>query len=45
VVSVHLVGDGAAPGKEGKPVKIASPKGLLRRGFYGLEMILLLLSA
>jgi hypothetical protein len=33
VVFVHLVGDGVVLGKEGEPVKIASAKGLLCRGF------------
>ena len=35
VVSVHPMGVGAAPAKEGEPVKAASAKGLLRRGFLG----------
>jgi hypothetical protein len=35
MVSVHPVGDGVVPGKEGEPVKIASAKGLLRWGFLG----------
>jgi hypothetical protein len=35
VVSVHLVGVGANPAKEGEPVKTASAKGLLCRGILG----------
>jgi hypothetical protein len=34
-VSVHPVGVGAVPAKEGEPVKTASAKGLLRLGFLG----------
>jgi hypothetical protein len=36
MVSVHPVGDGAVPGKEGEPIKIASAKG----GFFAGKMVL-----
>jgi hypothetical protein len=35
VVSVHPVGVGAVPTKEGESVKTASTKGLLHQGFLG----------
>ena len=35
MVSVHPVGVGAVPAKEGEPVKTASAKGLQHRGFLG----------